>query len=668
LNRVAPPSPFRPAEFDLRDPKNIPLAPTVPASVLDLNGNPVDAKSSMPENKVAPRDVSTTAPQMELELEPPAHQSPVAKRVSPNSLSENDTALGKIEIPNNRVPEKDSQPAGPPAVTADPAPAVSYPKTQAQPFSGPSAATTYPTTNAQPFSHPASAPQYPQTTAPPFVPPTQVQQLQVLGTQVPLAPYRLPQVFDSVPANAPTLAPPNTARGSDGGFGWGDAPGIFRRNAQPSPVLPPQPIQQAPSSIKPSFPMPFGLGSKLFGGRGDQKNPQLDFSQPNLSQPNLSQASGSQTKRSLFASSKKQVDPNTYPPQPVSHSQPNGFQTGAFPGQVPNAQFRPDLGQRAPLPTIRNPGTYDSGKAEYDFENKKREYPPFSEILATGRYFASFEAQFVRPRFNGNSGIAIVDQSGGFSATNSQVFDFDFEYTPNFRVGFESKFGPGFEVNYRTLRAGSDLQSFTSGATTSASLRASLPDSSFSSVISTTGPGQTLSGTQQLNFESIGFSIFKEVQLPITRINGLFGFQAVDIDHLVDATVVDGTGAVLQEQISRSDMRAFGPRIRLEYFRPVGHTRLEFLTQIGGSLLFGKRDQFIGGQGSNAFQRVDTDELLTTFEFLTALQIKQSIGEKRTVFGRIGYLNQAFNSGGSGFLAQDDFGLRGFTFLIGYNR
>ena len=480
--------------------------------------------------------------------------------------------------------------------------------------------------------------------------------------QAPVTPYQLPQVFETAPADAtalaPTMAVPQNEFGS--GFGWGDAPGVFQRGAQPSPAFQ---TQQAP---RPSFPLPFGLGSKLFGQRGERAG--LNQSQPDFSQPGFSQPDHAQQRRSLFGN-KKEVDPNTYPPQPISHSthaQPSTASPRAFPAQPPNAQFRPDLGQRAPLPTVRNLGTYDSGKTEYDFENKKREFPPFSEILATGRWFGSIEAQFLKPRFNGNSGITILDQTSGSNFTDSQVFDFDFEFLPSLRAGFESKYGPGFEFDYRILTSTSDVQSFTSGAGTSGSLRAALPDVSLSSVIATTAPGQTLSGTQRLGFESFGLSVFKEVQLPVTRINGMFGFQAIDIDHAVDATVADGAGAVLQNLGSRSDMRAFGPRLRIEYFRPVGHTKLEFLSQFGGSLLFGKRDQFVFGEDS--FQRVDVDEIVTTFRFLTALQIKQRIGENRSVFGRVGYLNETFNSGGSGFLAQDDFGLRGFTILVGINR
>ena len=649
-NRNTQQSPFRPAQHDAKDPKDIPLAPTIPSSVLDADNNRLDLPSRV-EAPIAEEQVTLPSAELDpVELEPklqppvaPLLQSPVDENASPKAPLTLESMQGNLEMPANPQP-----PSVPQAFAPSPVPPVSSPEIQ------------YPRTTAPPF---ASGNQYPQTTASPIAP----------MTQAPLAPYQMPQVFETAPVDATALAPttavPQNEVGS--GFGWGDAPGMFQRGTQPSPAFQAQPVLQPQQGAKPSFPLPFGLNagsgaglaSKLFGKRGKRSG--LNQSQPDFSQPNFSQSTQAKDRRSLFGG-KKEVDPNTYPPQPISNSQSGVGQSVAFPNQPPNAQFRPDLGQRAPYPTVRNPGTYDSGHTEYDFENKKREFPPFSEILATGRWFGSIEAQFLKPRFNGNSGITILDQSSGSNFTDSQVFDFDFEFLPSLRAGFESKYGPGFEFDYRILTSTSDVQSFTSAAGTSASLRAALPDVSLSSVIATTAPGQTLSGTQRLGFESFGLSVFKEVQLPVTRINGMFGFQAIDIDHAVDAAVADGAGAVLQNLGSRSDMRAFGPRLRIEYFRPVGHTKLEFLSQFGGSLLFGKRDQFVFGEDS--FQRIDVDEIVTTFRFLTALQIKQRIGENRSVFGRVGYLNETFNSGGSGFLAQDDFGLRGFTILVGINR
>ena len=633
-NRVAPTSPFQRAQFDAQDPRDIPLAPTVPSSIMDANDHRLDLPSPAikpnAQNPVAPSrvELAPSEPQLRPPVAPqwqppvtPQLVPPVNENVSPQGPQTLGSSVqGNLKIPANSLPPSDQQ--------------------------------TFDQSNNLPQTSPEI--QYPRTTAPPIAP----------LVQAPQAPYQMPQVFQAGPANATVLTPttvvPQTEFGT--GFGWGNAPGIFRQRTQPSPAPQPQPILEHQHGTGPSFPLPFGMGSKLFGKRSkqaSQHNAQPDFSQ--LTDAHVKE------KRSLFGS-KKQVDPNTYPPQPISHSQPDAAARGSFPIQPPTAIFRPDLGQRAPFPTVRNPGTYDSGYTEYDFENKKREFPPFSEILATGRYFASIEGQFVKLRFNGTSGIAILDQSGATNSTDSTVFDFDYEFIPNFRFGFESKYGPGAEFDYRMIRTASVVQSFTSGAATSASLRSVLPDVSLSSVISTTAPGQTISGAQTFNLEEYGFSVFKEVQLPVTRLNGQFGFKAVDIDHQVDATVVDAAGTSLQSLNSRSDMRALGPRIRLDYFRPVGHTRLEFLTQAGGSVLFGKRDQRILGQGVDSFRRIGTDEIVTTFEFLTALQIKQRIGENRSVFGRIGYLNQAFNGGGSGFLTNDDFGLRGITFLLGINR
>ena len=638
-NQATPSSPFRPAEFDLQDPKDIPLAPTVPASILDQNNNQLNSRSpAAPNSNTAPPSQLQLAPQSEIQLD---------QDVLPSTGPRNDSIQGKIEILGNSLPHTAPPTFGESEYSEQQTPGVQYPQTTAQPFSvQPSPETQYPQTTAQPFGTLNQTP------------------------QVPVAPYQLPQVFQNTPANVAVPVPATVAPQPEltSGFGWGNAPSIFR---QAPPALPHQAAPQPQSQSRPSFPLPFGMGSKLFKKRFGAGKSQSDLTHPDFSP----------SKRPRLGKPKL-VDPNTYPPQPVPHSRTRGAQpTGlppqlpsaqiphaqVAPPQVPNAQFRPDLAQRAPLPTVRNPGTYDSGYNQYDFEEKKREFPPFSEILATGRYFGSIEGQLLQPRFNGNSGITISDQSNGSNFVNSQVFDFDFEFNPSVRVGFESKYGPGFEFDYRNIRSTSDAQSFTSGVATSASLRSALPDVALSSVISTTAPGQTLSGDQNLEVEEFGFSVFKEVQLPVTRINGMFGFQAIDIDHEVNATVTDGTGALLQSLSSRSDMRAFGPRVRLEYFRPVGHTRLEFLTRINGALLFGKRDQFIV-EGANSFQRVDTDEIVTKFGFLTALQIKQRIGENRSVFGRIGYLNESFNSGGSGFLAQDDFGLRGVTFLVGINR
>ena len=115
-------------------------------------------------------------------------------------------------------------------------------------------------------------------------------------------------------------------------------------------------------------------------------------------------------------------------------------------------------------------------------------------------------------------------------------------------------------------------------------------------------------------------------------------------------------------------MRAYGPKFGFEYYRPVGHTKLEFITTLGVGILFGQRDQFIGNTVSNDFSRVGADELITTFDLGTGVQYKKLIAENRAFFVRAGFLYQSWLGGGSAIDAQDDFGVRGISFSVGYNR
>ena len=132
------------------------------------------------------------------------------------------------------------------------------------------------------------------------------------------------------------------------------------------------------------------------------------------------------------------------------------------------SNFRPDLGHRSPEPTIRNFGTYDEGQ-KFDFEDKKKEYPGLGEIFATGRYFGSASLLYLRPHFQNNT--AFTTNSATFG--ENIPFDYDFEAAPYFRFGFESKFGPGVEIDYMQYDEASNPASFTArpGVTADATTR-----------------------------------------------------------------------------------------------------------------------------------------------------------------------------------------------------
>jgi hypothetical protein len=323
--------------------------------------------------------------------------------------------------------------------------------------------------------------------------------------------------------------------------------------------------------------------------------------------------------------------------------------------------FRTDLGHRDAKKTVRNHGSPDLGEA-FDFENKKKEYPPMSEILATGRYFGSATMMYLRPSFQSNT--AITETNSGISST----FDFDYEAAPQFQIGFESKYGPGIEFNYWQYDESSNGASFTGNGTEVGTTTVWGTAPNLTSSLSATTNGETLNAEHALDIETFGASFFKSVQLPISRINGKFGWQYVSIAHDMNALLTDSGGSQIGRLNSRSDMRAVGPTFRLEYFRPVGHTKLELTTGFGGSVLFGRQDHFVNNSVTGNFSRVGADEILTTLDFNAGVQYRKMVAEKRYLFARAGFVYQNWLGGGNALLPSEDFGLRGFTFTVGYNR
>lgn len=325
---------------------------------------------------------------------------------------------------------------------------------------------------------------------------------------------------------------------------------------------------------------------------------------------------------------------------------------------VPN--FRPDLGFRSPTPTIRHRGSFDNGQ-KFDFENKKEEYPPLSEILKTGRYFGSVGVRFVRPHFQNNTGITTA------SATFVEgiTLDHNFAEAPHVRFGFESKFGPGVEFDYFKFNEQSEVAEFTSPGTVTGQVVTSLGGGL--TEFGAFNAGETLSAQHTINFETASVSFFKEIQLRKPRINGKFGIQYVSIAQNLDATLVDATGEIGTFN-SRSDFRGFGPQLSLEYYRPIGHTKLEFVTTTTGGVAFGRTDEFVDNPLGQGFSRAGADELLANLEFTTGVQFKRNIGENRSIYGRLGTSFSTFWGGGTANNPQSDFGLRGFTLDVGYNR
>ena len=328
----------------------------------------------------------------------------------------------------------------------------------------------------------------------------------------------------------------------------------------------------------------------------------------------------------------------------------------------PLPNYRPDLGHCAATPTYRSVVSDDHAQV-YNFGNQDGDHPSIKEILATGRFFGSASALYFRAAFQGNT--AIATRGPGFG--ESIPFDFDYESAPQFRFGFESKAGPGMEFEYWQYDETSNISSFTSDGTITGSTSTWMLGPLQWSRLTASNPGERLDASHSIDAEVFSASFFKEMKFKISRLNGIFGFQYSGITQSMDSTLSSG-GTETGRLSSRSDLSAWGPKFGLEYYRPMGHTKLELFTTVGGSVLFGKRDQFVSNTVSGDFDRIDADEFVTMVDFLTGIQYKKVTAENRCYYARLGLNYQTWIGGGTAVEPQGDFGLRGFSFGVGYNR
>ncbi|MEM7457050.1 MAG: Lpg1974 family pore-forming outer membrane protein [Planctomycetota bacterium] len=319
----------------------------------------------------------------------------------------------------------------------------------------------------------------------------------------------------------------------------------------------------------------------------------------------------------------------------------------------------PELGFRQSGPANRLL-SYDDGR-RYDFENKKPEYPPFSEILATGVYYSTAELHYLQPHFQGNSAIAT-------SAGVSEAFNFDNDPGWKMRVGFESQYGPGLDLSYFQFDQNSAPATFTSDGVVTASTSAWMIGPSEWSRLTAANAGETLTSQHSLEVHAFGAGFFKELKFPISSITGMFGFQYATILQQLDANVTDASGTVLDTLTSVSDMKAYGPRFSFEYHRPVGHTKMILVSNFGGSLMYGNRDQVVTNSSTGDLSRLGADEFVTMLDYGMAVQYRMNTGERRYISTKLGYSTQTWLGGGTAILPQDDFGFRGWVLAIGFNR
>jgi hypothetical protein len=423
------------------------------------------------------------------------------------------------------------------------------------------------------------------------------------------------------------------------------------------------PVSADDSSEVPRDGRPFQPASFGRGGQGDKNQVDLLSSDYPMSLPpsvpdNLGQASN---RYPLYESSPSGFDDSIIRMPSSQESVLDSMSQLPLAETSSASRVMPDYGFRDEVATQRNWSNFDTDQ-KFDFENKNKESPGLREVFATGRWFGSARLLYLTPAFKGNTAI-------NTSVTGvSTPFDFDYEAAPHFQFGFESKHGPGFEFTNYQYDESSNAAEFTSDGIDVGTTSVWVPGRAQPSRLSTSGADETLTSIHSLDVESFSLKMFKELKFPVSRLNGKFGLEYASVTHVLDSRLNDAASAEIGSLVSRSDMQAWGPQFSFEYFRPIGHTKIEFMTRFGGSILFGRRDQLIQNSQTGDLSRVGADEFITGSDFFLGAQYRSFMGERRALFFRTGLTFQSWSNGGTAIQPQDDFALRGFSASFGYNR
>ena len=73
---------------------------------------------------------------------------------------------------------------------------------------------------------------------------------------------------------------------------------------------------------------------------------------------------------------------------------------------------------------------------------------------------------------------------------------------------------------------------------------------------------------------------------------GRFGFQWVEINRQTNASFTDVGGSTVAWE-GKDQFQGAGPTFGFDYFRPIGHTKIEFHASGDFGLIFGQRDKVV---------------------------------------------------------------------------
>lgn len=298
-----------------------------------------------------------------------------------------------------------------------------------------------------------------------------------------------------------------------------------------------------------------------------------------------------------------------------------------------------------------------------DKKGRTEGYDSLPAILNNGFWFGGVDVMYLEPIFQTNN---VITTSGNGASTSSQA-DYNFDAAWRGYFGFETNAGPAVKASFFRYNEFSGPVFFVADGTTSGEsiVQTGNPANVFR--LAATNAGDRIDTRQQIKLNSIDLLFYKDHKNAVSRVRGNVGLRFLSLQQFLFADLFESAGPITSLR-SVNDFQAMGPKLGIEYFRPIGHTDLELQSGLFGSLMFGRRDHVVTDVGNLQFRQIGKLEPLSVFEMYLGMQWNVKIARCQTGFIRTAIESQYWTGGDSPSETGTDFGFYGLTAGFGVKR
>ena len=302
-------------------------------------------------------------------------------------------------------------------------------------------------------------------------------------------------------------------------------------------------------------------------------------------------------------------------------------------------------------------------KMPADKDLRTEGYDSLPAILNNGFWFGGVDLMFIEPIFQGNNVLTTTDGA----TSNSVPADFNFDAAWKGNFGFETNAGPAVKASFFRYNEFSGPVNFVSDGTTTGESIVQSGDPANVFRLAATSAGDRIDARQQIKLNSVDLLFYKDQKNLVSRVRGNVGLRFLSLQQFLFADLFEAAGPVTSLR-SVNDLQAMGPKLGIEYFRPIGHTDLELQTGLFGSLMFGRRDHTVTDVGNLQFRQLGKIEPLSIFEMYLGLQWNFQVARCQTAFVRTAIESQYWSGSESPGETDTDFGFYGLTAGFGIKR